>query len=102
MEAWVFYNTSKYAGKRLVLPPGGRHRLREPGVYSVFLWAGSGAYAGLEVRGGEPGLDELVVTHDAATRDHEVVNTGQEDLVLFTFFGPDIHDQVPRIPGHPR
>jgi hypothetical protein len=102
VEAWVFYNTTKYAGKRLVLPPGGRHRLREPGVYSVFVWAGSGTYVGLEVRGGEPGLDELVVTHDAATRDHEVVNTGREDLVAFTFFGPDIQDRAPWIPGRPR
>jgi hypothetical protein len=102
VETWVFYNTSKYAGKRLVLPPGGRHRVREPGVYSVFAWAGSGTYAGLEVRGGEPGLDELVVTHDAATRDHEVVNTGREELVVFTFFGPDIQEHAPTIPGRPR
>jgi hypothetical protein len=102
VEAWVFYNTSKYAGKRLVLPPGGTHRLREPGVYSVFVWAGSGTYAGLDVRGGEPGMDELVVTHDTATRDHEVVNTGQADLVVFTFFGPDIQDRAPSIPGRPR
>jgi hypothetical protein len=102
VETWVFYNTSKYAGKRLVLPPGGRQRVREPGVYSVFAWAGSGTYAGLEVRGGEPGLDELVVTHDAATRDHEVVNTGREELVVFTFFGPDIQEHAPTIPGRPR
>lgn len=98
-ETWIFYNTSKYSGKRLVLPPGGRHRLREPGAYSVFAWSGQGTYAGLEVRGGEPGLDELVVTHDAATRDHEVTNTGAEDLVVFTFFGPDLQSETPTIPA---
>lgn len=102
VETWVFYNTSKYAGKRLVLPPGGRHRLREPGVYSAFVWAGAGTYDGLEVRGGEPGLDELVVTHDAATRDHDVVNNGSQDLVVFTFFGPDLQDRAPSIRGRPR
>jgi hypothetical protein len=96
-ETWVFYNTSKYAGKRLVVPPGGTHRLREPGVYSVFAWAGSGTWAGAEVRGGEPGRDELVVTHDAATREHEVANTGSEDLVVFLFFGPDLHAGAPVI-----
>ncbi len=96
-ETWVFYNTSKYTGKRLSLVIGGTHTLREPGVYSVFVWAGAGSWAGLDVRGGEPGRDELVVTHDAATRDHEVVNTGQEELVAFLFFGPDLHPEVPLI-----
>lgn len=101
-ETWVFYNTSKFAGKRLVVPPGGIHRLREPGVYSVFAWTGEGRLAGLEVRGGEPGRDELVVTHVAATREHEVANTGSEDLVVFLFFGPDLHTQAPSITGHAR
>jgi hypothetical protein len=63
-----------------------------------------GTYAGHEVRAGEPGRDELVVTHDAATREHEVVNTGSEDLVAFLFFGPDLHAEAPTIPrsGAPR
>ena len=101
-ERWVFYNTSKYSGKRLVLPPGGVHRLREPGVYSVFVWSGEGRYAGLDVRGGEPGLDELVLTHAAAVREHEVRNTGLDDLVVFTFFGPDLQVDAPFIPIHAR
>ena len=97
-ETWVFYNTTKYAGKRIVLPPGGTHTLCEPGVYSVFAWSGAGRYAGLDLRGGEPGRDELVVTHDAATREHEVTSTGSEDLVVFLFFGPDLHTAAPTIP----
>ncbi|NBE93891.1 hypothetical protein FE391_30640 [Nonomuraea sp. KC401] len=101
-ETWVFYNTTKYAGKRLVLPPRGVHRLREPGVYSVFAWAGEGRFAGHEVRGGEPGRDELVVTHDAATRVHEVVNTGHQGLVVFLFFGPGLHTGAPSIAGRAR
>ena len=101
-ETWIFYNTSKYAGKRVVVPSGGVHRLREPGVYSVFVWSGQGRFAGLDVRSGEPGLDELVVTHDAATRGHEVTNTGSEDLVAYTFFGPDLHTSAPTIPVHGR
>jgi hypothetical protein len=96
-ETWVFYNTSKYAGKRLVVPPGGKHHLREPGVYSVFVWSGSGTYAGAEVHGGQPGRDELLLAHDAAIRDHEVVNTGMDDLVVFTFFGPDLQAEAPTI-----
>jgi hypothetical protein len=96
-ENWVFYNTDKYAGKRLTVPPGGSHRLHEPGVYSVFVWAGTGTLADHDVTGGEPGRDELVVTHQAATRDHDVVNTGVEELVLFLFFGPDLHPAAPSI-----
>lgn len=99
-ESWVFYNTSKYAGKRLVVPPGGSHRLREPGVYSVFVWEGTGVYAGQEVCGGEPGRDELVVTHSAATRSHDVCNRGSADLVVYLFFGPDLHPAAPTIPVH--
>ena len=100
LETWVFYNTTKYSGKRIVTPAGGTHRLREPGVYSVFVWSGRGTYAGLEVLGGEPGRDELVVTHDVATRAHEIVNTGTEDLVVFTFFGPDLQPDAPTIAPH--
>jgi hypothetical protein len=101
VEEWVFSNTGKYAGKRLTVPPGRTHRLREPGVYSVFVWSGAGTYAGHEVRGGDPSLDELLVTHDAATRDHEVVNTGTDELVAFTFFGPGLQPEAPTIPAYP-
>jgi hypothetical protein len=101
-EDWVFYNSTKYAGKRITVPTGGIQRLREPGVYSVFAWSGQGRYAGLDVRGGAPGLDELVLTHAAATRDHDIVNTGSEELVVFTFFGPDLHVEVPTIPDRGR
>ena len=101
-ESWIFYNTDKYAGKRLVVPPGGRHRLREPGVYSAFTWSGRGELAGHEVIGGEPGRDELVVTHEAATRVHDTVNTGRGDLVLYFFFGPDLHPDAPTIAGATR
>jgi hypothetical protein len=97
VESWVFYNTSKYAGKRIVVAPGATHSLREPGVYSAFVWSGRGSYAGLEVGGGLPGRDELVVTHEAAVRDHQVVNTGTDDLVVFTFFGPDLQVDAPAI-----
>jgi len=102
LETWIFYNTTKYSGKRIVIPAGTTHRLREPGVYSVFAWSGHGTYAGLEVRGGEPGADELVVTHDVASRDHEIVNTGSEDLVVYTFFGPDLQPHAPTIAPHGR
>jgi hypothetical protein len=100
-ETWVFFGSDKYAGKRLVLAPGRTHRLREPGVYSVFVWSGAGTWAGAEVRGGEPGRDELVLVHDAAVARHEVVNTGTDDLVAFLFSGPDLHPAAPTIARRP-
>jgi hypothetical protein len=94
-ESWIFYNTRKFSGTRLVVHPGGSAVVRERGVYNVFVWTGSGRYGGLEVRGGDSGLDELLLAYDAATRPHVVENTGGDDLVVYKFFGPDLNDDAP-------
>lgn len=96
-ESWVFHGSPKFCGKRLVVQPGTTAEVVEPGGYSVFVWSGEGAFAGLSVRGQEPTLDELFVSHETATRPHEVRCTGAEPLVLFTLFGPDLHPEVPSI-----
>jgi hypothetical protein len=96
-ESWIFYNTDKFSGKRLVVPPGQSATVVEPGVYSAFVWSGEGRYAGHQVVGGHVDRDELLIAHDRATRPHQVENTGREDLVEFTFFGPDLQTGVPRI-----
>ncbi len=94
-ESWVFFGTPKFAGKRLVVPSGASVDLVEPGVYSVFVWSGTGSYAGQPVTGGIPGEDELLVSHHTATSPHTVTSTGSDDLVVFTLFGPDLHPDVP-------
>lgn len=94
-EAWVFYGSSKFCGKRLTVQPGEAVWVVEPGVYSVFVWSGEGTFAGREVRGGDHALDELVVSHDTAVQPHEVRSTGVEPLVAFSLFGPDLHRAVP-------
>ena len=94
-ESWIFYNTEKFSGKKLVVPPGQWFTGIDRGVYTVLVWSGRGSYGGLEVRGGDPRLDELLVSHDAATRRLTVENTGAEDLVVFKFFGPDINPDIP-------
>jgi hypothetical protein len=94
-ESWVFYGSPKFCGKRLTLQPGATASLVEPGVYSVFAWSGEGAFAGLEVRGQDHDLDELVVSHEVAVRPHQVQCTGARPLVLFSLFGPDLHGEVP-------
>jgi hypothetical protein len=94
-EAWVFHGSRKFCGKRLVLRPGARVSLTEPGAYSVFVWSGEGTFAGHRVRGGDHDLDELMLSCDAAVRPHEVRCTGAEPLVVFSLFGPDLHQEVP-------
>jgi len=96
-EYWVYYNTSKFSGKKLVVHPGGSYVATDAGVHNVLVWSGRGTYGGLSVEGGNPELDEVLVTHDRAVRGVEVRNDGAEDLLAITFFGPDVNPDVPMI-----
>jgi hypothetical protein len=96
-EAWVYYGSPKFCGKRLTVPPGASVTVVEPGVYSVFVWSGEGEVAGQAVCGGDHARDELVISHETASRPHEVRCTGSEPLVLYSLFGPDLHTDVPSI-----
>ncbi len=100
-EHWIYYNTTKFSGKRLVVKPGATYESRELGVYNVLVWRGKGRYGDFEVEGGALGRDELLVTHAAATAPLTVENTGAEDLIIFKFFGPEINMDVPYIPEYP-
>ena len=99
-EYWIYYNSSKFSGKKLVIPPGGSFESVDRGVYNVLVWRGQGSFDGMDVRGGDHRLDELLVTHARATTPLTIRNTGSENLVMFKFFGPDINtDIAPRIEG---
>jgi hypothetical protein len=97
-ESWIFYNTRKFSGKKLVVQPGASVDLTEPGVYSLLVWSGSGRYCGHDVKGGDASMDELLVSHDVAVGPHTVENKGPEDLVVLKFFGPDIQPEAPTTP----
>ena len=94
-EAWIFRGTSKFSGKRLRLAPGARTTCIERGVYNVLVWQGTGTVAGVDVRGGRPGDDELLIVHEAAIKPHAIVNSGSDDLLIIKFFGPDINPDAP-------
>lgn len=96
-EYWIYYNTSKFSGKKLLVHPGCSYQGVDSGVHNVLVWSGSGTYGGLPVEGGNPELDEVLVTHDRAVRGVEVRNTGREDLLAIKFFGPDVNPDVPMI-----
>ncbi len=100
-ESWIYYNTTKFSGKRLVVKPGGQVTSREKGVYNILVWQGSGAVDGLSIKGGDPALDEILITHDKAAAGVTFVNSGSSDLEILKFFGPDINnDVVPMLPKY--
>lgn len=96
-EWWIFYNSTKYSGKKLVVWPGMTYSSRERGVYSAFVWRGSGTIAGHPMQAGDPFRDEIVVAHERAVRPHTVVNSGNEELVVIKFFGPGMNPDGPTI-----
>ena len=96
-ESWIYYNTEKFSGKKLVVRPGAWCTTRDHGVHNILVWQGRGTYGGLPVEGGDPQMDELLVTHDRAVAGVEVRNTGSEDLLVIKFFGPDVNPDVPMI-----
>ncbi len=54
-EDWIFYNSSRFSGKRLTVRPGGNFTSRDRGVYSILVWRGTGRVDGrLEICGGDP------------------------------------------------
>jgi len=101
-EHWIFYNTTRFSGKRLVVKPGGTFTSKDAGVYSVFVWEGSGEVGGHAVKGGDPTMDELLVSHARATAPMEIRNTGSGVLEIIKFFGPDINTNAPALPKYGR
>ncbi len=103
-EEWIYYNTTKFSGKRLTLKPGKKIACKEKGVFNIFVWKGSASVDGNNVAAGDFGLDycrdELLITRTKALEGFTIKNTGNEDLVLFKFFGPDINLDVPMLPRY--
>lgn len=101
-EEWIFYNSRKYSGKRLVVKPGKSLVSRDRGVYNILVWRGRGEADGLILEGRNAAADELLVTHDKAVEGVSYRNTGTGDLEIFKFFGPGINDDaVPYLKRYP-
>jgi len=99
-EHWIYYNTRKFSGKRLVVKPGQKYSSADKGVYNVLVWRGGGRFDGHEVAAGDFRADELLVAHARATVPIQIENSGKEDLIIFKFFGPDINLDIPMIPRY--
>ncbi len=100
-EYWIFYNSTKFSGKKLVVRPGQRFTSIDRGVYTILVWQGRGRYDGHDVEAGNPELDELLVSHAKGIEPIQIENTGTEDLLVFKFFGPDINPDAPMIARYP-
>lgn len=96
-EEWVFYNTTKFSGKKMTVRTGKKMKSRDAGVYSFFVWRGEGLVDGHPVAAGTPARDEGLVCSSKAVDGMIIENTGAEDLVLFKFFGPDVNSDVPML-----
>ncbi len=99
-EFWIYYNTAKFNGKKLVVRSGKSYRSIERGVYNILVWEGEGVIGGFEVEGRNPEKDELIVTCDRAKKGVLLQNTGSQALMIIKFFGPDINLDVPMIPRY--
>ncbi len=96
--AWIYYNTTKFSGKKLVVHPGCSYVThRSQASTTSSCGPGSGTYGGLPVQGGDPTVDEVLVTHDRAVPASRFATRGREDLLAIKFFGPDVNPDVPMI-----
>ncbi|MCX6150611.1 MAG: hypothetical protein NTX22_08825 [Ignavibacteriales bacterium] len=99
-ESWIFYNTQKFSGKRLVVCPNGKFICKDNGAYNILVWRGKGIYGGVEIEGENFDNDELLVCHNRAIQQLEVFNTGDKNLIIYKFFGPDVNPDVPMLPNY--
>jgi hypothetical protein len=91
-EYWIYSpkRSRKFSGKEVRLAPRKKVKRSEKGAFLFLAWKGRGSVNGTKVAGGTPGVDELFVTYDGAV-EHEIENEGNEELVFYTIFGPDVY-----------
>lgn len=91
-EAWIFHpnRTPKFSGKEVRLAPAASTLSAEGKPFCLFIWKGKGEINGIPFEAGNPSRDELFVGVRAATQPHTLHNTGDEELVVYKLFGPDV------------
>jgi len=100
-ESWIFYNSNKFSGKKLVVHPGGKFISVDRGVYNILVWRGKGTFGNVEIKGLNFEKDELLICHQRAINPIEVINTGRRNLIIYKFYGPDINPDVPMLKNYP-
>ena len=108
-DRWIVYGRvdgrQLFSAKELTLAPGATTTLKDGAASSIITVQGSGTIGKLTletpamIRFGQSTLDEVFVSHVAATEGVKLTNTGGEPLVLLRYFGPDAHAED-HLPGH--
>jgi hypothetical protein len=106
-DRWIVYGTidgqQLFSSKELTLEPGASCTLRDPGASGWITVQGCGRIGRLEIqtpamiRFGADTEDEVFISDEAAHRGVRVENTGSEPLVGLRYFGPDVHESLPKI-----
>jgi hypothetical protein len=106
-DRWIVYGTidgqQLFSAKELTIEPGAKCKLQDPGASGWITVQGRGRIGrlGLQtpamIHFGEETEDEVFITAEAAAAGVEVENTGSEPLVGLRYFGPDTHENLPRI-----
>jgi len=96
-EYWIYYNTTKFSGKKVIVNPGQSFISKDKGVYNILVWRGKGKFDGKDIEAGNFKCDELLVSYDRAVKPLIIKNEGKTNLLLFKFFGPGINTDVPII-----
>jgi hypothetical protein len=106
-DRWIVYGTiddqQLFSSKELTLEPGASCIVRDAGASGWITVQGCGRIGRLEIqtpamiRFGADTEDEVFITHEAARRGVRVENTGSEPLVGLRYFGPDVHEQLPKV-----
>jgi hypothetical protein len=106
-DRWIVYGTfdgqQLFSSKELTLEPGASCILRDSGASGWITVQGCGRIGRLEIqtpamiRFGADTEDEVFITHEAVRRGVRVENTGSEPLVGLRYFGPNVHENLPKI-----
>jgi hypothetical protein len=107
VDQWIVYGTvdgqQRFSAKQLTVAPGAKCLLKDAGASGWITIQGRGTMGKLKLQTpamihfGEETEDEVFISHKAATVGVEVENRGTEPLVGLRYFGPDVHDDLPRI-----
>jgi hypothetical protein len=110
VDKWIVYgkidSEQLFSAKELTVDPGAKCVLKDPGASGWITVQGSGRMGKLNlqtpamIRFGEETEDEVFITAEAAARGVEVENTGSEPLVGLRYFGPDVHQSLPKVGDH--
>lgn len=104
-DRWVVYGRVDgeilFTARELTVWPSARMTLRDGAASGLLAVQGRGQVGPLAletpttIRFGELTHDEVFISHQAASRGVEIVNSGSEPLVTLRYFGPDMTAGVP-------